>query len=111
MNPKLTSSVWVGAHVRRCALLALPFYVVRRGDPDAGAIFVKLVRGAGRALVLAPARDSEGGPAWRKPLGADPATEAEADAWLERQGGYDPDLWIVEIEDPAGRWAPDEPVL
>ncbi len=111
LNRKLKSSIWVEAQIRRCNLLTLPFYVVRRGDPDAGAVFVKLVRGAGGALVLSPARDAEGGPAWRRPLGEDPVTEAAADSWLERQQGYDPDLWIVEIEDSAGRWEPDEPIL
>ena len=111
MNRKLKPSVWVAAQVRRCNLLALPIYVIRRGDPDAGAVFVKLVRGTDRVLVLSPARDDEGDPAWQKPLGDGQVTEQAADSWLERQQGYDPDLWIVEIEDRTSRWEPDEPVL
>ncbi len=29
--------------------------------------------------------------------------EAEVDAALTRQRGYDPDLWVIEVEDRAGR--------
>jgi len=37
--------------------------------------------------------------------------ELDADTWLERQKGYDPDLWIIEIEDPGEQWDPTAPIL
>jgi hypothetical protein len=32
-----------------------------------------------------------------------PVPEAEIDARLKREMGFDPDIWIVEVEDRAGR--------
>jgi hypothetical protein len=37
--------------------------------------------------------------------------EAEVDATISRQRGYDPDLWVVEVEDRKGRHLLDEPGL
>jgi hypothetical protein len=37
--------------------------------------------------------------------------EAEVDAAIARQRGYDPDLWVVEVEDRQGRHLLDEPGL
>jgi hypothetical protein len=32
-----------------------------------------------------------------------PAADAEVEAYLAREVKFDPDVWIVEIEDRAGR--------
>lgn len=83
--------------------------MVRRGDPDAGAIYVKLHLGIGvGCVVLAPARDYATGKAWwRRATGADPVPEPDADAYLAREARVDPDLWVLEIEDRQG-WNPFE---
>lgn len=104
---RLKSGVWVSAQVRLCNRLLLPTYVVRRGDPDAGAILLKLRRGVGAWEVLSQTRRPDGGLGWTRATGPGPVDEAAADAYLARQQQFDPDLWIVEIEDPDGRYEPD----
>ena len=38
----------------------------------------------------------------------DQGAEAEVDASIARQRGYDPDLWVIEVEDRKGRHMLDE---
>ncbi|MCC5976389.1 MAG: DUF1491 family protein, partial [Rubellimicrobium sp.] len=37
--------------------------------------------------------------------------EAEVDASITRQAGFDPDLWVIEVEDRTGRHLLDQPGL
>jgi hypothetical protein len=81
----------------------------RRGAEDAGAVFIKVARLDGNAEVFGPAPQSafdEARPADRAftaCLKTQPAPEADAEAYLARQIKFDPDCWIVELEDRAGR--------
>jgi hypothetical protein len=107
MSARVTSAVWVSAYVRRCAVAGAPAYVMRRGAEAAGAIYIKVNRLDGTALVLAPApqallADAPASRAWT-PWRGDAVPEAEADAYLAREARFDPDLWLVEIEDRQGR--------
>jgi hypothetical protein len=103
MEPRLKSGIWVRALIRRCAVEAVPALVVRKGDESAGGIFVKVNRLDGQADVFSPARRGDGSKVWMHVLGPDPVPEADADAYIARQVKFDPDVWVVEIEDREGR--------
>jgi hypothetical protein len=106
---RLKSGIWVSAYVRRCHLEGAFAAVRRRGADEAGAVFIKLNRLDGSADVYAPAPQSafdEARPADRAFVGAlkgQPVPEADAEAYLARQIRFDPDVWIIEVEDRAGR--------
>jgi hypothetical protein len=103
MEPRLKTSLVVQAALRVSSQRAIPMVVARRGDGDAGTILVKLNRLDLGCTVLAQTRTPEGELAWLKATGEQPVAESEADAYIARQVKRDPDLWVVEIEDRAGR--------
>jgi GMP synthase (glutamine-hydrolysing) len=111
MQPRLKSGFRVKAIIRRHDRAAISAIVARRGDPDAGSIFIKLNWLARGVTVLAQARNPEGELIWLRGTGAEPVDEATADAYLARQARRDPDLWIIDIESRDGAALLDEPIL
>lgn len=103
MEARLKTRLMVQAAVRLCGIQAIPVVVARRGDDDSGAILLKLDRRQHGFQVLAQARGPKGELAWLKATGETPVDEATADAYISRQIDRDPDIWVVEIEDPDAR--------
>ena len=111
MEPRLKTAIRVKAMIRRCDLAAIGVAVTARGDPDAGAILLKLIGRDSGVTVLAQARRPDGTAVWLRATGPDPVGEPEADAYITRQRGRDPDLWVVEIESAAVETLLDMPIL
>jgi hypothetical protein len=79
----------------------------RRGDEAAGAIFICIDRLDGTVSLYGPApaglAESETDRRWVRCFGARLVSPSEAAIYLGRQREFDPDLWIIEVEDRAGR--------
>ena len=107
---RLKSGIWVAAYLRRCNVEGTFAAVRRRGADEAGAVFIKVSRLDGTATLYGPAAQStfdEARPADRVFMavlgGHKPAPEADVEARLTREIRFDPDVWIVEVEDRLGR--------
>ena len=109
---RLRSDIWVAAYLRRCGVEGASAVLRRRGAAEAGAIFVKVDHLNGSATLYGPAPQSIAAEA---PHGvermfarthAGPLINSdEAEDRLKREIAFDPDLWIVEVEDGAeGAW-------
>jgi hypothetical protein len=109
-TPRLKAGIFVRALIRRAEVQGASAFVVRSGAQEAGAIILKVAKLDGSVLVLNQARDGKGNLVWAKALGGW-SDEARADGWCDKQVKFDPDLWIVEIEDRQGRAFVDEPIM
>ncbi len=107
---RLKSGIWAAAYLRRAQGEGAFAAVRRRGAEEAGAVFIIVNRLDGTATLYGPAPQSafdEAQPADRMFStvlgGADPVPEAEIEARLAREIRFDPDVWILEVEDRVGR--------
>ncbi|MDZ4136550.1 MAG: DUF1491 family protein [Paracoccaceae bacterium] len=106
MTPRLTADFWVRAYLTRLRLAAIPAFVVAHGDATAGAVLVKVATLDGQARAFQRSFNvMTGDRVW---VVLAEGAEAAVDAVIARQRGYDPDLWVIEIEDRAGRSLLDE---
>jgi hypothetical protein len=105
---RLKSSIWVAAYLRRCQTEGVFGAVRKRGAEEAGAVFVKLALLDGNAMLYAPAPQTvydDSRPIERifAPSSPQPIPEPVVEERIAREVRFDPDVWIVEIEDRAGR--------
>ena len=105
---RLKSAIWVAAYLRRCQSEGVFGAVRRRGAEEAGAVFVKLALMNGNAILYAPAPQTvydDSRPIERMfvPSPPQPVEERKIEERLTKEISFDPDVWIVEIEDKAGR--------
>jgi hypothetical protein len=106
---RLKSALWVAAYLRRCHVEGAFAVVRRRGAEEAGAVFVRVSRLDGTSDLFGPAPQSEldtsrgADRSFTASLKERPATDAAVEAYLAREIKFDPDVWIVEVENSAGR--------
>lgn len=105
---RVRADIWVAAYIRRCAVEGAPAVLRRRGAAEAGAIFIVIDRLDGRAALYAPAAQSElaGHEAerlWSRAHKEEWIEPAAVEKRIAREIAFDPDIWIVEVEDREGR--------
>lgn len=105
---RLKSSIWVAAYLRRCQTEGVFGAVRRRGAEEAGAVFVKVALLDGNAVLYVPAPqtaydDSRPFDRIFVPMSAEPVPEHVVEQRLAKEIRFDPDAWVVETEDRAGR--------
>ncbi len=98
---RLTSEFWVQAYLMRLQLRNIPGFVVAHGDNHAGAVLVKLNTLDRRAVALHRGFDLESGA--RQWVELAKGDESDVDRVIARQQEFDPDLWVIEVEDRQGR--------
>ncbi|WP_176037538.1 DUF1491 family protein [Brucella tritici] len=102
---RLTSDFWVSALIRKVQGEGGFAYLARRGSPEAGAIFIKVSSRFGTCDLYSPApqtsyeEDNDGERMFLRIL--HDADDMAAGDRMARETRFDPDLWLVELEDVA----------
>lgn len=107
MSARVKSDLWVSAQVRLCDRLAVPAVVVRKGDPDSGAILVRVEDADRKVVVWTQVHTVEGERGWMRGTGPAPVSAEEAESYVKRAIDRDYDIWILDIEDRHGRYKLD----
>lgn len=106
-EPRLTTDFWVSAYIRRLGQKNIAALLVRRGSQAAGQVLVKLntllPRGEEGCRVYVQSYDMAGNRGWRSGTGSSLVSEEAADQYIQRTLKFDPDVWVVEVEDREGR--------
>jgi hypothetical protein len=104
---RVTSALWVSALIRRAYASGMAALVQRRGAEEAGSIFIAIDRLDDSVDLYGPAPQTAF-------ASADPehrlflqiksrARQTEIDEAIARELRFDPDVWLVVVEDRAGR--------
>ncbi len=112
---RLKAELRVNAHLRRCTLENIPAVLSRRGHASAGSIFVLVDLCDGRGMLYGPppgpVSDEDGVTRWQSLNGPEPGDMAQLRDMLKRQAAFDPDIWIIEMDERTGRHLLDGPVI
>ena len=103
---RLTSRFWVDAYLTRLRMFDIPAFVVAHGDDTGGAVLVKLSTLEGKAVLYQRSFDLMTGLRnWAELVGG---SDVDVDASIDRQRGFDSDVWVIEVEDRQGRHLLDQ---
>jgi hypothetical protein len=97
MQPRLASSVLVGALLRLAESEGGFGMVIAKGDPTAGSILVILLERGAQPRCYERLLHPDGNYAWEETRQQPPDAEALRE-FLARRRQYDPDLWIIELD-------------
>jgi hypothetical protein len=106
MMPRLTADFWVRAYLARLEQAGIPVFVTAKGDTTAGAVLVKVARLDGTAIAYQRSFDVMADT--RVWVVLSDGDEPTVDTAISRQRSFDPDLWVIEVEDRQGRSLLDE---
>ncbi len=105
---RLRADIFVSAYLRRCAVENVSAVMRRRGAAEAGAIFVKIDRLDGMAALYGPAPQTETAARgvdrlWARMHKDEWIATPDVEKRLAKEIRFDPDLWIIEVDDRQGR--------
>lgn len=104
---RLRSDIWIAAYLRRVMAGGAFVAVRRKGIPEGGVILIRIDRLDGSGTLFGPAPPSlsseDGDRRFRRLHDAETMPNNFIEDRLAKETKFDPDCWIIEVEDRQGR--------
>ena len=109
---RLRSDIWIASYLRRVMAQGAFVAVRRKGIPEAGAIFIRIDSLGGESALYGPAPQSlsgaevggeDGGRLFVRLHTGETIPNEIVEQRLAKETKFDPDCWIIEVEDRSGR--------
>ena len=94
---RVTTDLLISAYRSKLEKEGIPFYFYKTGDKSAGAILIKVVDFKGEVELYHRINDFNGRQKWDKLLSG---SEEKIDKAIKNQCNFDPDVWVLVIDDP-----------
>ena len=108
MTPRLTTSLLVGALLRRAESEGGFGAVLAKGDETAGSIIVVLLEKGGNPRIFERVLQADGQYGWAQSPTRTGASDEEVPAFIARRRRFDPDSWFIELDVPSAERFADE---
>jgi len=102
MDARLPAGLEVSALIRRTQAEGGFAAVLRKGEPEAGTIIVVLTENGANTRAYERMPELDGSRPWHCFKTQDTENKLEFFEYLDRRGGQDHDLWIVELDIVGG---------
>ena len=102
MMGKLKSQLIVNAAMRLADKDVIPFYVLKKGDPDSGIIFIEVEQDAHHAKLYTRALNFDGVYEYRAISGPEPRPRVDISELIEREIKRDDDCWVISTVGEKG---------
>ena len=100
--PKLKSHMIVTAAMRLADQQIIPFYVLKKGDPDSGSLLIEIETDSQHSTLYSRAITFEGIYEYRPISGDAPRPRFEISEMIEREIDRDSDCWVIATTGEKG---------
>lgn len=98
IEPRLSSEMTVQSLLRKVNQEGGFAMVLRKGDQIAGAILIICLEKGKDPRLLEKMPSLDGPSTWQKIWPQDTDNKQDLDEYLNRRTGFDPDLWLIELD-------------
>ncbi len=102
IEPRLSAEMTVQSLLRLVEQAGGFGMVIRRGDRISGAILIQTVEKGENPRLFERMPSLDGPSKWTQIWPQDTDKKGELSDYLDRRVGYDPDLWLIELDVPDG---------